>query len=54
MKNQKLCKFKKSEIKENLTDIVKLVAKPKYICLNCGRVAKKDKVLCNSLEIKGN
>jgi hypothetical protein len=37
---QYLCDWKKDEIKNNLTELKKIVGKPKYICLKCARVAK--------------
>jgi hypothetical protein len=35
-----LCDWKKGDIADNLTAFKKIVAKPKYLCLKCGRVAK--------------
>ena len=33
-------------VQSNLEDFKKLVANPKFICKNCGRVAASDKNLC--------
>jgi len=48
-----LCKqvSKKNQINETLS-YLKIVSKPKFICLKCGRVAKKKKYLCKAEKIK--
>lgn len=51
--DKKLCKWKKQEIKDNLKKIIKITKKPKHICMNCGRTAKKERMLCapHSVEV---
>ncbi|MFZ4524579.1 MAG: hypothetical protein ACOYOE_03285 [Chlorobium sp.] len=47
-----LCKLDKHDMEESLDTIVKLVAKPHYLCDKCARVAKKKKYLCKPVKIK--
>lgn len=49
----KLCKQigKKVHINETLR-YLKIVSKPKFVCLKYGRVAKKKKYLCKTEKIK--
>jgi len=46
-----ICKWDKDEIKENLEKLKGIVAKPRFICRKCGRVAKKDDYLCKPEEL---
>ena len=48
MSDKKLCKWKKEDYKDEVQKLVKIVKKPKYICTKCGRVAKKEKWLCET------
>ncbi|MBU5637772.1 hypothetical protein KOM00_13645 [Geomonas sp. Red69] len=41
-----LCKWDKDEIKDNLKELKKIVAEPRYVCKKCGRAAKKEEHLC--------
>jgi hypothetical protein len=41
-----LCKWKRAEYREQKKLLHQIVAKPKYVCLRCGRVADKKKWLC--------
>lgn len=41
-----LCKWDKVEIKDNLKELKKIVAAPRYICKKCARAAKKEEYLC--------
>lgn len=41
-----LCKWKRNEYSEQKKLLRRIVAKPRYICLRCGRVADKKKWLC--------
>jgi len=41
-----LCKWDKDEIKDNLKELKKLVAEPRFICRKCARAAKKEDCLC--------
>lgn len=46
-----LCKLKKS-LKGDLPSYILLVNQPRFVCLNCGRVANKKKNLCDPQRIK--
>lgn len=48
----KLCKFNHAEIQASPKKYYKLVKKPRYLCLKCGRLARKDKYLCKPIDIK--
>ena len=50
MKN--LCEWDKKEIEKNLSVLVPLVLKPKYICPKCARVASDQDILCKSRKLK--
>lgn len=41
-----LCKWDKDEIKDNLKELKKIVAEPRYVCKRCGRAARKEDHLC--------
>jgi hypothetical protein len=41
-----LCEWKRSEYREKLKLLRTIVARPKSVCLKCGRVADKKKWLC--------
>ena len=45
-KAKPICKWDKEEIKDNLDELKRIVAKPKFICRKCGRAAKDDDYLC--------
>jgi hypothetical protein len=48
-----LCRSVKDRILENdLNQYLQYIKKPKYVCLTCGRAAKKEEVLCKSFKIK--
>jgi hypothetical protein len=47
-----LCKWKRSEFVEELKLLKSIVARPKQVCLRCGRVADKKKWLCEPDPIK--
>ncbi len=49
---KQLCKWKKEAYKDDLSKLIKIVKKPKHICTKCGRVAKKEKWLCESKVIE--
>ncbi|GAW65530.1 hypothetical protein GPEL0_01r0465 [Geoanaerobacter pelophilus] len=44
--NKPLCKWDKDEIKENLKELKKLVAEPRFICRKCARAARSEALLC--------
>ena len=46
-----LCKLKKS-LKGDLPTYILLVEQPRFVCLNCGRVANKKKNLCRPERLK--
>jgi hypothetical protein len=48
---KKLCKYKKDELKKEISQVVEFVKKPKYICKKCLRVSSESKMLCKSEKI---
>jgi hypothetical protein len=46
-----ICKWDKDEIKDDLDKLKDIVIPPKFICLKCGRVAKKGDYLCKPEEL---
>jgi lipopolysaccharide biosynthesis regulator YciM len=52
MSEKKLCKWKKDEYIDDLQKLIKIVKNPKYVCTKCGRVAKKEKWLCETKPIE--
>lgn len=48
---QRLCEWKKDDIKDNLNELKEIVGKPKYICLKCARVAKEAIYLHKPVEL---
>jgi hypothetical protein len=48
-----LCKLvEKKILKENPAAYINLVSKPRFVCLNCGRVANSKKNLCKPENMK--
>ena len=43
---KKVCGLKKDTIKDNLDEVIEIVADAKYICCKCARVSKSKKHLC--------
>ena len=39
-KDKPLCKWDKEELKDNLKELKKIVAEPRFVCRKCGRAAK--------------
>jgi len=54
MKIDYLCDLSKKDIKENMDEIIKIVAIPKYICEKCARVSNEKKYLCNPAKLSKN
>lgn len=48
---KELCKINSSYYEENISDILKTIKKPKYICTKCVRAAKKKSHLCKPEKI---
>jgi len=46
MGKKTLCAWDKDELKDKLDKLKKIVSEPKYVCLKCGRAAKKEENLC--------
>jgi hypothetical protein len=46
LRKKSFCKWDKHDIKDNVDEIFQLTAKPKYVCLNCARVARRKANLC--------
>jgi hypothetical protein len=45
-KEKPLCKWDKDDIKDKFKELKKIVSEPSYVCLKCGRAAKKEDHLC--------
>lgn len=53
--SKKMCKlFKEINKKEIMEKYVKNVKNPKYMCMNCGRTAKKEESVCKPLVLKND
>jgi hypothetical protein len=46
-----LCKWNKADIKDNFKELKKIVSEPRFVCLKCGRAARKDDYLCKPEEL---
>ena len=51
MKKKTLCDFSKSEVQQNLPELINIVANPKYICRKCARAVNKEEYLCKPVKI---
>ena len=51
-KAKMLCKWKADTINKDLAEFAKIVKNPKYVCLKCGRVADKKKLLHKGVPLK--
>jgi hypothetical protein len=49
LKKKSFCKWGKEDIKANIDVIYELTAKPKFVCQNCARVARRKSNLCKPL-----
>jgi len=53
--SKKMCKlFKEINKKEIMEKYIKNVKNPKYMCMNCGRTAKKEELICKPLVLKND
>jgi len=46
-----LCKWKQSHYIKNLELLKQIVAKPEYVCRDCGRAAGDKKYLCKPVRL---
>jgi transcription initiation factor TFIIIB Brf1 subunit/transcription initiation factor TFIIB len=51
-KKKKMCKWKKDDIEKDFKEYCKLIRKPEYVCMKCGRVASDKKFLCKPAPIE--
>ena len=49
--NKALCKLGKKGIEQNLEEIVRIVSKPSFLCIKCGRSASSKKYLCKAVSL---
>lgn len=49
---KKMCKIVKDGNLSKNEKFLKAIEKPKYFCNRCGRVAKNEKALCESVSLK--
>jgi hypothetical protein len=47
-----LCKWGKKDLEKNLDEYTEIVKDPRFVCMKCGRVANKKKLLCKPKELK--
>lgn len=47
-----LCCYEKTDRKENFEAYARKVRNPKYLCMDCGRAAGKEKWLCEAKKLK--
>ncbi|MDX1617070.1 MAG: hypothetical protein R3300_22385 [Candidatus Promineifilaceae bacterium] len=52
MGKKSLCKWDKSDIRDDFEKLAKIVGKPKYACRDCARAARKKKYLCEPRRLK--
>lgn len=45
-KTKRLCKWDKQDYDDKFKKLCKIVGKPEFVCLNCGRVASDKEWLC--------
>lgn len=48
---QCLCKWPKERFQKDLEELKEAVAKPKFVCIKCGRAARKKGYLCDPVKI---
>ncbi|THB70868.1 MAG: hypothetical protein D6B28_08375 [Gammaproteobacteria bacterium] len=48
---KKICNYKQKEIEKKIDQLTTIVAKPKYICKKCARVACNKNLLCKPEKI---
>jgi hypothetical protein len=51
-KCKKLCKWKKEDFETDFEKLADAVRKSKYVCIKCGRAARKEKWLCEAKSVK--
>jgi hypothetical protein len=51
-KDDKLCDWKKDDIKKNFEALRKIVSRPKYVCKKCARVSAKSDHICKPVSLK--
>ena len=48
---QELCEWSKAQFRDHFELLERIVAKPKYVCPKCGRVANSKKWLCKAKKL---
>lgn len=51
--SKSLCKYRRTEIIEQIKAIQELVDQPRFLCKSCARVANKASSLCKPVELQG-
>jgi hypothetical protein len=46
-----ICKLSKSDLRDRLKDLAKIVSEPQYLCAKCGRAANSKRNLCKGVSI---
>jgi hypothetical protein len=47
-----LCDFDKKEVEKRITEIMKMVDHPKYVCRKCARAANEKGLVCKPVKIQ--
>lgn len=46
-----LCQLKRKDLEKSLRNVMKEVAKPRYVCEKCARASREKKHLCKPVKI---
>lgn len=52
LRKSSLCDWSRSDILENLTELIDLVGRPNYVCRKCARVANEKVNLCKPIKFR--
>lgn len=47
-KTKSICKWDKSDYKDQFEELSKLVKEPTHVCLKCGRASNNKKAICKA------
>ncbi len=52
--DKNLCKWSKKNIEKNMASLREIVARPRFVCAKCARVAADKKPLCKPVPLEQN